>query len=168
MQAATPERLAIYPGSFDPVTNGHLDILDRALHLFDRVIFAIAPNVGKHPLFTPEERMDMALAASAHFGDRVTVEIFKCLTVDFAKQKGATAIVRGLRAVADFEFEFQLALANRRLAPELETIFLMPRGKYIFLSSSLMKEMARLGGMLSDLVPSNVEQALKDKFTQTP
>ncbi|MBX7157419.1 MAG: pantetheine-phosphate adenylyltransferase [Verrucomicrobiae bacterium] len=156
--------IAIYPGSFDPITNGHLDVLERALHLFEKVIFAIAPNEPKKPLFTLEERKAMALEAMANLGERVEVATFEGLLVNFAKSRQAHAIVRGLRAVADFEFEFQLALLNRKLAPDIETVFLTPKDNFICISSSLIKETAKLGGDVSSLVPKNVERCLKAKF----
>lgn len=156
--------IAIYPGSFDPITNGHLDVLERALHLFERVIFAIASNESKNPLFTLTERQTMAQEAITPLGSRVEVVTFEGLLVDFAQSRKACTIVRGLRAVADFEFEFQLALLNRRLAPSIETTFLIPKDNFICISSSLIKETAKLGGDISSFVPSNVERCLKAKF----
>lgn len=156
--------VAIYPGSFDPLTNGHLDVLERALHLFEHVIFAIAPNEPKKPLFTLKERQAMAQEAIAPLGSRVEVVTFEGLLVNFAQSYKACAIVRGLRAVADFEFEFQLALLNRKLAPNIETTFLIPKDNFICISSSLIKETAKLGGDISSLVPPNVERCLKAKF----
>ncbi len=164
MHPAPGRGLAIYPGSFDPVTNGHLDVVERALGIFDHILFAIAPNEGKHPLFTAAERLGLASEAIRKYGDRVTVEIFDGLLVHYARDRGAGAIIRGLRAVADFEFEFQLALMNRKLAPSIETIFLMPTEHLIYTSSSLIKEIARLGGEVSCLVPANVLDALQRKF----
>ena len=157
--------VAIYPGSFDPITNGHIDVLKRALHLFENVIFAIAPNEPKKPLFTLKERKKMAQEALTSLGARVEVLTFEGLLVDFAQSHNACAIVRGLRAVADFEFEFQLALLNRKLAPSIETIFLIPKDNFICISSSLIKETAKLGGDISSFVPQNVERCLKTKFS---
>jgi pantetheine-phosphate adenylyltransferase len=158
-----PDRVAIYPGTFDPVTHGHLDILQRGIHLFDRVIVAVARSAGKAPLFTVDERVDLVQRAAAPLGDRVQVEGFGSLLVEFARRHNASAIIRGLRAVADFEFEFQLALMNRRLAPELETVFLMPKENLIYLSSSLIKEISRLGGDVSSFVPPHVLEALRTR-----
>ncbi|MCC6355663.1 MAG: pantetheine-phosphate adenylyltransferase [Verrucomicrobiae bacterium] len=159
-----PERVALYPGSFDPVTNGHLDVAQRAMELFDRVIFGIAVHTPKKTLFDAEERVGLAREALAGAGGRVEVAVFEGLLVDFARRRGVTAIVRGLRAVADFEFEFQIALVNRNFAPEIETIFMMPKESLIYLSSSLIKEIAQLGGDVSALVPPNVDRALRKKF----
>lgn len=159
-----PERVALYPGSFDPITNGHLDVAQRALELFDRVIFGIAVHTPKSTLFKAEERMALARDVLAGAGDRVEVVVFEGLLIDFARRRKVTAIVRGLRAVADFEFEFQLALVNRNFAPEIETIFLMPKESLIYLSSSLIKEISQLGGDVSALVPPNVDRALRLKF----
>ena len=161
----TSSSIAIYPGSFDPITNGHLDVLERALHLFEKVIFAIASNEPKKPLFTLKERKEMATEAIKFLGARVEVITFEGLLVSFAKSQNAKAIVRGLRAVADFEFEFQLALLNRKLAPDIETIFLIPKDNFICISSSLIKETAKLGGDISSFVPKNVERCLKAKFS---
>jgi pantetheine-phosphate adenylyltransferase len=159
-----PERVGLYPGSFDPVTNGHLDVAHRALELFDRVIFGIAVNTPKQTLFDAVERRALAEEALAGAGDRVEVAVFEGLLIHFARARRVTAIVRGVRAVADFEFEFQIALVNRSFAPEVETIFLMPRESLIYLSSSLIKELAQLGGDVSRLVPPNVQRALSRKF----
>lgn len=157
------ERVGLYAGSFDPLTNGHLDVAHRALELFDQVILGIAVNTPKQTLFSPEERL--ALAQEALGGqERIEVAVFEGLLVDFARKRKATAIVRGLRAVADFEFEFQVALVNRNFAPEVETIFLMPKESLIYLSSSLIKELAHLGANVSQLVPPNVREALGRKF----
>lgn len=153
----------IYPGSFDPITNGHLDVIARASRLFNRVIVAVADNETKHALFSVEDRKKMVAKAVAKFPN-VHAESFSGLLVDFARARRASAMVRGLRAVSDFEFEFQLALTNRSLAPELETIFLMPRDTYTFLSSRLVKEVARLGGDVSAFVPRHVRTALKQQF----
>jgi pantetheine-phosphate adenylyltransferase len=159
--------VAVYPGSFDPITNGHLDVTQRAAKMFDRVIVAVAGNAQKAPLFSTRERV--ALARAAFKGLRnVSVDDFEGLLIHYAHRKKATAVVRGLRAVSDFEFEFQLALMNRRLDPKIETIFLMPKDEYIFISSGLVKEIAGLGGDVSGFVPRDVQQALKRKLTRRP
>ena len=156
-------RTVIYPGSFDPFTNGHLDVVERAAKLFDRVIVAVAQNTDKHTLFTQAERKRQ-IATVLDDLPNVEVTEFKGLLVDFAKAQKAQAIIRGLRAVSDFEFEFQLALMNRKLEEEIETIFMMPREAYTFLSSKLVKEIAQLGGDVNAFVPANVEQALQGKL----
>ena len=156
-------RTVIYPGSFDPFTNGHLDVVARAAKLFDRVIVAVAQNTDKQTLFTQAERKRQIATVLADLPN-VEVTKFKGLLVDFAKAQKAQAIIRGLRAVSDFEFEFQLALMNRKLEEEIETIFMMPREAYTFLSSKLVKEVAQLGGDVSAFVPANVEQALQGKL----
>jgi len=153
-------RTVIYPGSFDPLTNGHLDVIKRATKLFDHVIVAVAESSSKKPFFTLAERKRM-LAGVVKNIPNVTATSFPGLLVDFAAKKKACAIIRGLRVVSDFEFEFQMALMNRRLKERIETVFMMPRGKYIYLSSSLVKEVARLGGEVSTFVPAPVEQALR-------
>ena len=156
--------IAIYPGSFDPVTNGHLDILSRALELFDVVVIAIAENVSKTGLFTPKERAQLLRESIADDAERNTeVEVFSGLLVDYARRRGARAIVRGLRAVADFEYEFQLALMNRQMEPTLDTVFLMTDQQHFYISSSLVKEVARFGGDISPFVPPPVVRALADK-----
>ena len=157
-------RTVIYPGSFDPLTNGHLDVIKRATKLFDRVIVAVAESNGKKPFFTLAERK-RTLAKVVKDIPNVTTTSFSGLLVDFAAKKKACAIIRGLRVVSDFEFEFQMALMNRRLKERIETVFMMPRGKYIYLSSSLVKEVARLGGEVSAFVPDSVEQALRKKLS---
>lgn len=156
-------RTAIYPGSFDPLTNGHLDVAQRAAKLFDNVIVAVAANEGKHPLFTLEERVELARAAVKHLPN-VKVDAFDGLLVNYVVSKKARAIVRGLRAISDFEFEFQLALMNRKLNENVETIFMMPKDTYTFLSSRIVKEIARLGGDVTPFVPVNVQRALKKKL----
>ncbi len=155
-------RRAIYPGSFDPITNGHLDVLQRASGLFDELIVAVAKDNSKQSLFTVEERVDMLQAATEHLPN-LSVMPFEGLLVDFARQQKAMALVRGLRAVSDFEFEFQLALMNRKLEPNLETMFLMPREELTYISSRLVKEIARLGGNVNQFVPPHVVAALKAK-----
>ena len=156
-------RTVIYPGSFDPLTNGHLDVVERASKLFDRVIVAVAANADKQPMFTQAERKRQITAAVKPMKN-VEVAAFQGLLVGFAEAHQAQAIIRGLRAVSDFEFEFQLALMNRKLKEEIETIFMMPRESYTFLSSRLVKEIAGLGGEIGAFVPANVERALKRKL----
>jgi pantetheine-phosphate adenylyltransferase len=156
-------RTAIYPGSFDPLTNGHLDVLERATKLFDRVIVAIARNESKNPLFTLEERLALMKAGIAQIKN-ARADIFEGLLVEYAAKQKARAIVRGLRAVSDFEFEFQMALMNRKLAENIETIFMMPKETYTFISSRMIKEIARLGGDIGPFVPPHVAVALKKKL----
>src|SRR5436189_4515783 len=159
-------RTAIYPGSFDPLTNGHLDVVQRATKLFDRVIVAVATSESKHPLFTLEERVEMVAHAVRHL-PTVEADSFDGLLVEYADRRSAQAVIRGLRAVSDFEFEFQLALMNRKLNERVETIFMMPKDTYTFLSSRIVKEIARLGGDVSPFVPTHVRAALAEKLTQT-
>jgi pantetheine-phosphate adenylyltransferase len=158
-------RRAIYPGSFDPVTNGHLDVIERARKLFDEVIVAVAYNEDKQALFSIEQRLDL-LRDSLGKIDNVKIAKFDGLLVEFATGQNASAVIRGLRAVSDFEFEFQMALMNRHLENKVETIFLMPKEAYTYLSSRLIKEIARLGGNVSNFVPAAVARALKEKFQQ--
>jgi pantetheine-phosphate adenylyltransferase len=153
---------AIYPGSFDPVTNGHLDLIARAANIFDHLVVAILRNSEKNPLFTVEERVAMLSEGIAEF-DNVSVSTFDGLLVDFAREERAHAVVRGIRAISDYEYEFQMALMNRRLAPDVETIFLMPDAKYSFVSSRLVKQVFRLGGSVDGLVPKFVIDRMKDK-----
>src|SRR6266403_3044173 len=157
-----PVRRAIYPGSFDPVTNGHLDVIERARTLFDEVIVAVAINDQKQPLFAPDERI--AMLRKAITIEAVRVAPMEGLLVEFAASENAHAVVRGLRAISDFEFEFQMALMNRKLDREIETIFLMPKEEYTYLSSRIVKEIARLGGDVSAFVPRPVAEALAKKF----
>jgi pantetheine-phosphate adenylyltransferase len=157
------ERVALYPGSFDPVTRGHLDILDRASLIFDRVVIGVLQNPSKTPLFTTDERVDLirrSIDGNAH----VEVATFDGLTVDFAQQVGAIAIVRGLRVTSDFENEFQMTLMNRRLNPDVHTVFLMTSFSNVFISSSIIKEVFRLGGAIDDAVPPPCAEALRSKF----
>lgn len=156
-------RRAIYPGSFDPITNGHLDVIQRAAKLFDEVIVAVASNEQKRSLFPVDERVALIGATTAEFSN-VRVARLDGLLVDFARTQGASAVVRGLRAVSDFEFEFQMALMNRKLEPEIETIFMMPAEKYTYLSSRIVKEIGRLGGNVDVFVPVSVAAALREKF----
>ena len=158
-------RRAIYPGSFDPVTNGHLDVIDRARKLFDEVIVAVAHNDQKHPLFSLEERLDLLKTALGKIKN-VEVAPLDGLLVNFAIERKATAVIRGLRAISDFEFEFQMALMNRKLEASVETIFLMPKEEYTYLSSRIVKEIARLGGDVSEFVPARVAKALTRKMTK--
>ena len=157
------KRIAIYPGSFDPVTNGHVDIVRRGRSLFDKIIVAILHNPSKNALFTVEERMDM-LKESMRGISGITFDTFGGLLVDYAKDCGAHAILRGMRAVSDFEYEFQLALMNRKLNREIQTVFLMTGLRWIFTSSSIIKEAAQFGGDVSDMVPAVVNQKIKEKF----
>lgn len=154
--------IAVYPGSFDPLTNGHVDIISRGTRIFDRIIVAILVNAEKAPLFTMDERVEIARTV---FRDLPSVEVdtFAGLLVDYAERRGAQAIVRGLRAVSDFEFEFQMALMNRRLKPAIETVFMMPAEQYTYISSRLIKEVFALGGRVDGLVPELVEERLRAK-----
>ena len=156
--------LAVYPGSFDPLTNGHVDIISRGARLFDRIIVAVLINAEKSPLFSIDERVDIARAV---FQDRPNVEVdtFDGLLVDYVARRKAQVIVRGLRAVSDFEFEFQMALMNRRLDAAIETIFMMPAEQYTYISSRLIKEVFSLGGRVNGLVPDLVEQRLRQKVS---
>jgi len=156
-------RTAIYPGSFDPLTNGHFDVVQRAAKLFDRVIVAVAKNEGKKPLFSLQERLALVKEATAGMPN-VEADALEGLLVDYVVHKKAQVIVRGLRAVSDFEFEFQLALMNRKLNENIETIFMMPKDTYTFLSSRIVKEIAQLGGNVSPFVLPNVQLALRQKL----
>jgi pantetheine-phosphate adenylyltransferase len=155
-----PETVAIYPGSFDPLTNGHVDIILRGARIFDRIVVGILHNREKSPLFSVEERVETAREVFAT-EPKVEVDTFDGLLVDFARVKGAQVIVRGLRAISDFEYEFQMALMNRRLVPELETVFMMPAESYTYISSRLIREVFALGGPISGLVPEAVEARLR-------
>jgi pantetheine-phosphate adenylyltransferase len=159
-------RTAIYPGSFDPLTNGHLDVVQRAAKLFDRVVVTVAKNEGKHPLFTQRERLALVKQTVKHLPN-VEADSFDSLLVEYVVSRKAQAIVRGLRAVSDFEFEFQLALMNRKLNENIETIFMMPKDTYTFLSSRIVKEIARLGGDVSSFVPAHIQTALAKKFSRS-
>ena len=156
--------IAVYPGTFDPITNGHLDILERALALFHTVVVTIAPNMRKNPLFSTTERMQFIRDALPQYDDRLEFAVFEGLLVDFCRSRGATVIVRGLRALADFEYEFQFAHMNRRLAPGVDTVFFMTDERNHYVSSSLVKEVASLGGDVNGLVPALVVAALANKF----
>jgi pantetheine-phosphate adenylyltransferase len=162
MSTPHPPRIAIYPGSFDPLTNGHVDIIERGSRIFDEIIVAILGNVEKTPLFSEAERT--AILRDVFKGrDNVKIETFSGLLVDYAKVKKASVIVRGLRAVSDFEYEFQMALMNRHLSPSLETVFMMPAEQYTYISSRLIKEVFTLGGEITGLVPPIVEEQLRAK-----
>ncbi len=156
-------RLAIVPGSFDPITNGHIDLIERAARVFDRVVVAVLVNEQKVPLFSAQERTRM-IGDVFHGRPTIEVDTFQGLLVDYARDRGAVAIVKGLRAVSDFEYESQMALMNRRLAPDIETMFMMPNEAHTYTSSRLIKEVFRLGGPVSGLVPPIVETRLREKF----
>jgi pantetheine-phosphate adenylyltransferase len=160
-------KLAIYPGTFDPITLGHVDLIQRAVHLFDRLILAISVNPRKTPLFTLEERLAMARTLAADL-PQVEVESFDGLLVDFVRRKQARVVLRGLRAFSDFEYEFQMTLSNRKMAPDVETLFLMPDENYSYVSSTMVKEVAALGGDVSRFVPGFVLDALRRKMAQPP
>jgi pantetheine-phosphate adenylyltransferase len=157
------KRIAVYPGTFDPVTNGHLDLVERSLRMFDKVIVAIAANPKKEPLFSLEERLAMFRTA-VRGRKNVLIEGFDCLLVDYMKEKKAVGLVRGLRAVSDFEYEMQMALMNRRLDSGIETVFLMPSEEYSFITSTIVKEAASYGGDVSSLVPKGVVERLRRKY----
>jgi len=158
------EKVAVYPGSFDPFTNGHLDVVDRALSIFDRVVVAVAANPEKRqPLFTVEERIKL-IEESLKSRHGVEVTSFKGLTVEFARSRGATTLIKGLRAYSDFDAELQQALMNRKLAPDIHTVFLMSGFAHIFVSSSILKDIASYGGKVADLVPPPIARALKEKY----
>jgi len=158
-----PEKIAIYPGTFDPLTNGHLDITERAAKIFDKVIVTIAKNTKKEPLFSLDERLAFITEASAHLPN-VSVGVFEGLLVDFAEKEQAVAIIRGLRAISDFEFEFQMALMNHRLNGEITTVFLMPNEKYTYLNSTIIREVAEFGGNVDKLVTPLVAKKLHEKY----
>ena len=156
-------KIGVYPGTFDPITNGHIDIIRRSLQIFDKVIVAVAPNPKKKPLFDIQERVEM-IQESTRDIPNVQIEIFEGLLADYMKRKGAHAIIRGLRAISDFEHEFMMALMNRKLDSEAETVFLMPSEEYSYLTSSAIKEVASYGGVVKDLVPPIVARRLQDHF----
>ncbi len=157
------KHIAVYPGTFDPVTNGHIDLVERSLRIFDEVIVAVAANPKKKPLFSLEERIDMFRKALSRYS-RVRIEGFDGLLVDYVREKKAVGIIRGLRAVSDFEYEMQMALMNRRLDSKIETVFLMPNEEYSFITSTIVREAASYGGDVSSLVPKVVVGQLKKKF----
>lgn len=157
------KRIGIYPGTFDPFTNGHLDLVKRGLRIFDQLIVAVAPSPKKNPLFSIEERLHL-IGETLKSYKRVRLEMFDGLLVDYVSERKGAAIIRGLRAVSDFEYELQLALMNRRLSSDIETVFMMPSEEYSYLTATIVKEIASLGGSVSGLVPRHVETALKKKF----
>jgi pantetheine-phosphate adenylyltransferase len=158
------KHIAVYPGTFDPVTNGHIDLVERSLRIFDELIVAVAANPKKEPLFSLEERIDMFRRVTTRYRRRVKIEGFDGLLVDYVKRKEAVGIIRGLRAVSDFEYEMQMALMNRRLDNDIETVFLMPNEEYSFITSTIVREAASYGGDVSSLVPKVVVEKLKKKF----
>ncbi len=163
------KKIAVYPGSFDPITNGHIDIIERGLRIFDELVVLVAYNPNKASLFTVQERMELihqVLKESVHDWERVRVDSFAGLLVDYARNTGAGIILRGLRAVSDFEYEFQMALINRRLNRDVETVFLMTGYKWFYTSSNLIKEAASLGGSVRGLVPDLIHRKLQEKFTK--
>ena len=159
-------KTAVYPGSFDPVTNGHIDVIERALKIFDKVIVTVGDNPGKKPTFTTEERMEMLKESTKHLKN-IEIGSFSGLLLDFVKSKNSKIIIRGLRAVSDFEFEFQRALLNRVVNGDIETVFIMTKEDYVYLNSSIVKEMAMFNGKVNGLVPKIVEERLKEKFSKT-
>jgi pantetheine-phosphate adenylyltransferase len=162
-----PERIGIYPGTFDPITRGHLDIIERGIRLFDTLIVAVASNPGKAPLFDVRERLDI-IGREIKKYKNVKLESFDCLLIDYVKRKKASTILRGLRVMSDFEYEFQMALTNRKLAPKIETVFMMTSESYATVSSRLIKEIARLGGDIGGFVTPAVEKRLREKFEKDP
>jgi pantetheine-phosphate adenylyltransferase len=156
-------KIAIYPGTFDPITYGHIDVLERALEIFDKVIVTIAHNTAKDPLFSDAERLEMVKHVIKKYGKRAEAEYFDGLLVDYARKKKAIALVRGLRAVSDFEYELQMALMNRKLADDISTIFFMPHERHTYLNSSIVREIAKLDGDISSFVPAYVQKILKSK-----
>jgi pantetheine-phosphate adenylyltransferase len=165
MEAATSSRLtAVYPGSFDPVTNGHLDLIARGAKIFDRLIVAVARNLDKDPLFAVQERVEMLEAVTFEWKN-VEVDVFSGLLMEYARSKGARVVLRGIRAVSDYEYELQMAMMNRKVEPEIETVFMMPGEAYSYVSSRLVRELARLGGTVKGLVPQLVEERLRAKVS---
>jgi len=156
-------RIAVYPGSFDPITNGHLDIIERASRVYDKLVVGVLSNASKTPLFSTEKRVEMIRLVTKHL-DNVEVDTFTGLLVDFAASKNATVIVKGLRTVADFEYEFQMALLNKALNPEYETMFMMTNTKYSYISSSMVKELAGFHGDLTGLVPCEIIETIEEKY----
>jgi len=166
MKGTDMNRAAICAGTFDPITMGHIDVIERAARIFPRVVIGVATNPGKNPLFSPEERIELVRASTAHI-EGIEIDIFDGLLVDFAMSKKIQVIVRGLRAFSDFEHEFQMALTNRKLNPEIETLFLMPKQDYSYVSSSNVRTVAELGGDTSNFVPLPVQQALDEKIAKS-
>lgn len=162
------KRTALYPGSFDPLTNGHLDILERAVKMYDRVIVTVAVNNQKKSVFSGEERMELITETIKEFewADRVEIEQFTGLLINFARKRDVNVLLRGVRQISDFEYEFRMALTNRRLAPEIDTVFLMPDEQLTFISATIVKEIALWGGDLSSFVPDNIAKALRKKFSK--
>jgi pantetheine-phosphate adenylyltransferase len=156
--------LAIYPGSFDPVTNGHLDLIERGAQIFDRLVVAVLRNLDKEPLFSTKERAEMLTEATRHHPN-VEIDVFDGLLVDYVRERKAQVILRGIRAISDYEYELQMAMMNRKLAPDVETVFMLPAEAYSYLSARLVREIARLGGDVSSLVPASVLQRLRAKVT---
>jgi pantetheine-phosphate adenylyltransferase len=156
--------VAIYPGSFDPVTNGHLDLIERGQKMFDRLIVAVLKNTEKEPMFSVPERVEMLREVTRHW-ESVEIDVFEGLLVDYARKRGAAVILRGIRAVSDYEYELQMALMNRKLEPRLETVFMMPGETYSYLSAKVVREIAHFGGPLAGLVPPTVEQRLRAKVS---
>jgi pantetheine-phosphate adenylyltransferase len=156
-------KIAIYPGTFDPITNGHIDVLERAIEIFDKVIVTVARNSTKNPMFTDDERLEMIRRVVKKYGRKVEVDSFSGLLVQYARSKRAVAIVRGLRAISDFEYEFQMALMNRKLSKGISTVYLMPHERYTYLNSSIVREIAALGGDISSFVPAHVARELLRK-----
>jgi pantetheine-phosphate adenylyltransferase len=164
MHSAEPRRVtAIYPGSFDPVTNGHLDLITRASNIFDKLIVAVAHNLEKDPLFTETERVEMLETATFKWVN-VEIDVFDGLLMDYARAKNAHVVVRGIRAVSDYEYELQMAMMNRKIEPDVETVFMLPAEQYSYLSSRLVRELARLGGPIKEFVPAIVHERLSVKF----
>ncbi|MGD0519649.1 MAG: pantetheine-phosphate adenylyltransferase [Terracidiphilus sp.] len=157
---------ALYPGTFDPPTNGHVDLIQRGAKLFGHLTVAILNNPGKNPMFTVEERVEMLTEVTSSL-ENVSVATFDGLMVEFARKQGASAVLRGIRAISDYEYEFQMALMNRRLAPEIETVFLQPAGRYSFVSSRMVKEVFSLGGDVTGLLPPNVLKRLRDRINKS-
>ncbi|MFQ5797425.1 MAG: pantetheine-phosphate adenylyltransferase [Bacteroidota bacterium] len=157
-------RIAVYPGTFDPITYGHIDVLERAIEIFDKVIVAVVRNSAKEPIFSDEERVSMIKTVARKYSQKVEVDSFEGLLVRYVQNKHAIAIVRGLRAISDFEYEFQMALMNRKLAEDVFTVFLMPHERYTYLDSGIVREIARLNGDVSEFVPPTVQEKLTTKF----
>ncbi len=157
-------RIAVYPGTFDPITYGHIDVLERAIEIFDKVVVAVSRNSSKNPIFSDEERVSMIKSAVQKYQEKVEVDSFEGLLVRYVQSKNAIAIVRGLRAISDFEYEFQMALMNRKLAADVCTVFLMPHERYTYLNSGIVREIARLNGDVSEFLPPTVQQKLIAKI----